>query len=52
MIFPLGMDLRLPFLPFLRPELPRLRCVLVAHYVELVRDGQIKALSCQLVTPC
>jgi hypothetical protein len=45
------MNLRLPFLPFLRTKLARLCCVLVAHCVELMRDGQIKALPRELVTP-
>jgi len=44
------MNLRLPFLPFLRTKLARLCCVLVAHCVELMRDGQIKALPRELVT--
>jgi hypothetical protein len=45
------MNLRLAFLPFRRPKLARLRCKLVAHYVELMRDGQIYALPRELVTP-
>src|SRR5258708_32669527 len=45
------MNPRLPFLPFLRTKLARLCCVLVAHCVELMRDGQIKALPRELVTP-
>ena len=43
--------LRLPYFPFLRLKLARLRCELVPHYVELMRHGQIKALPCELVTP-
>src|SRR5262249_29270695 len=41
----------LPCLPFLRPKLARLCCELIAHKVELMRHGQIKALPCELVTP-
>ncbi len=43
--------LRLVCLPFLRPKPARLRCVRIAHHIELVRDGQIKALPRELVTP-
>src|SRR6266436_3725728 len=39
----------IPSLPFLRTKLARLQ--LIAHYVELMRDGQIKALPRELVTP-
>src|SRR6266566_2722427 len=40
--------LRLACLPFLPTKLARLRCVLVAHCVELIRYGQIKALPREL----
>jgi|SRR6516162_862253 len=40
--------LRLACLPFLPTKLARLRCVLVAHRVELIRYGQIKALPREL----
>ena len=40
---------RRAFLGFL--DFARLRCDLIAHYVELVRHGQIKRLPGELVAP-
>ena len=34
-----------------RLKFTRLRYELIAHYVELLRHGQVKALPCELVTP-
>ena len=37
--------LRLACLPFLPTKLARLRCVLVSHCVELIRYGQVDAVT-------
>src|SRR5204863_1597135 len=47
-----GTARRVTFLRFLRrPKLARLRCMRIAHYVELMRDSQIKGLPRELITP-
>jgi hypothetical protein len=46
-----GVSLGWAWLMLRRLKFTRLRCELIAHYVELVRHGQVKALPCELVTP-
>jgi len=38
-------------LPLPRTKIAHFRCKLVTHYVELMRDRQIKGLPCKLVAP-
>ena len=46
-----GVPLGWAWLMLRRLKFTRLRYELIAHYVELLRHGQVKALPCELVTP-